>query len=100
MWFRGWFLNMVMMEVGSDALAMSLSAEARSTRDELWKVMMKGVECLLMVMMDGKIVVGDEYDVNMWFVLNGLEFDIAAAFAEEETCDAASGSCLIVCDEL
>ena len=98
--FRGWFSNTATTEAGSDALATPLPAEARPTRDEPWKVTMKGAERSLTVTMDGKIVVGDEYDANTWFVLNGLEFDTAAAFAEEETCDAASGSCPTARDEL
>ena len=98
--FRGWFSNTATTEAGSDALATPLPAEARPTRDEPWKVTMKGAERSLTVTMDGKIVVGDEYDANTWFVLNGLEFDTAAAFAEEETCDAASGSCPTAGDEL
>jgi len=67
-------------------------------------VTMKGAERSLTVTMDGKIVVGDEYGANTWFVLNGLEFDTAAAFADDvedsETCDAESGSCPPARDEL
>jgi hypothetical protein len=97
--FKGWFSNTATTEAGSDALATPLPEEARPRRDEPWKVTMKGVERTLTVTMDGKMVVGDEYGANTWFVLNGLEFNTAAARAKE-TCDATSGSCAHARDEL
>jgi hypothetical protein len=95
--FKGWFTTSKPTEIGQRALVEALPEDARPTRDEKWRVTMKGAERSLTLTPEGEIIVGDEYSAGTWFVLDGLEYDTAAAFedasADVETCDASTGEC-------
>ena len=92
---RGWFASVAATTGGMDALGEALPERARPKRDEEWRVTMKGQERVLTVTTEGRIVVGDEYDAETWFVLNGLEYDTVDEGEDvnegEETCVA--GAC-------
>ena len=95
--FKGWFTTSKPTEIGQRALAEALPEDARPTRDEKWRVTMKGAERSLTFTPEGEIIVGDEYSAGTWFVLDGLEYDTEAAFedapSDVETCDASTGEC-------
>ena len=97
--FRGWFHLTTTVEAGRDVLAKPLPEEVRPVKDEMWKMTMKGAERELTVTTDGAFLLADEYHADTWFTLRGLEYDTAAAFASDdddandETCDASTGSC-------
>lgn len=91
--FRGWFSAKVLTTPGMDALREPVPERVRPIRDETWKVTMKGQERVLTLTTEGRLIVGDEYDADTWFVLNGLEYDTESAFEDASTCDATTGSC-------
>lgn len=86
--FRGWFASTARLDVGDDALATPVPARARPTREETWKVTLKGHERTLTMTREGRLIVGDAYEADTWFALSGLEYDTAAAFGVDDDADA------------
>ena len=98
--FRGWFASSTTLDAGDDALATPVPRDARPTREETWRVTLKGHERTLTMTREGRLIVGDSYEADTWFALTGLEYDTAAAFEEAETApptredeDAGDGAC-------
>ena len=95
--FRGWFASSTKLDAGDDALATPVPRDARPTREETWRVTLKGHDRTLTMTREGRLIVGDVYEADTWFALTGLEYDTAAAFeAETETRedeDAGDGAC-------
>lgn len=92
--FRGWFASTARLDVGDDALATPVPPRARPTREETWKVTLKGHERTLTMTREGRLIVGDAYEADTWFALSGLEYDTAAAFD-----DAAAAALDAVADD-
>jgi len=88
--FRGWFASTARLDVGDDALATPVPARARPTREETWKVTLKGHERTLTMTREGRLIVGDAYEADTWFALSGLEYDTAAAFGVDDDDDAVA----------
>jgi len=97
--FRGWFASSTKLDAGDDALATPVPRDARPTREETWRVTLKGHDRTLTMTREGRLIVGDVYEADTWFALTGLEYDTAAALeaaAETETRedeDAGDGAC-------
>jgi hypothetical protein len=96
--FRGWFASSTTLDAGDDALATPVPRDARPTREETWRVTLKGHDRTLTMTREGRLIVGDSYEADTWFALTGLEYDTAAAFEaettrEDEDEDAGDGAC-------
>ncbi len=86
--FRGWFASSTKLDAGDDALATPVPRDARPTREETWRVTLKGHDRALTMTREGRLIVGDVYEADTWFALTGLEYDTAAAFEAEAEAEA------------
>ena len=86
--FRGWFASSTKLDAGDDALATPVPRDARPTREETWRVTLKGHDRALTMTREGRLIVGDVYEADTWFALTGLEYDTAAAFEAEAVAEA------------
>ena len=86
--FRGWFASSTKLDAGDDALATPVPRDARTTREETWRVTLKGHDRTLTMTREGRLIVGDVYEADTWFALTGLEYDTAAAFEAEAEAEA------------